>query len=73
MKLPKTLTPCHTEEARAARDRQCGAKKQYPTDVTADAGRLFLERKTGERFDVYLCNFCGFYHIGKAYRKGSAA
>lgn len=48
-----------------AREIQCGDKIRHPTPVLATRAAYSLEeRYSPERFEVYPCKWCGFYHVG---------
>jgi len=46
-------------------DIQCGMKIRYHTPLLATRAAYSLEERYGtERFEVYPCKWCGFYHVG---------
>lgn len=43
--------------------RFCGHKRQFATRAKAREGKKRLRMKTGERFGIYRCEACGFFHV----------
>lgn len=45
-------------------DRSCGHKRKYSTRTAARKSKRTLTRQVREVFNVYHCDFCGYWHIG---------
>lgn len=50
---------------------QCGNKRPHETRREAREHLAFVRKKNtaAERYTVYLCPHCGFYHVGKRPKK----
>lgn len=52
-------------ETKAQREsRSCISKLKHKDEEAAEKARLSMQKKTGQPFDKYHCEFCGFHHIG---------
>lgn len=53
---------------RRLRRRQCEGKRRFPDVESATLRRRYLQRKNddGRPMNIYLCKFCGGYHVGHA-------
>jgi len=49
---------------RAIRRRMCGRKKKHKKEWHAEAHQEELFRRKGDIVKVYLCRWCGYYHVG---------
>ena len=45
--------------------RRTGQKKKYASKNLAENDKKLMEKQHHIKFNVYLCIWCGFYHIGK--------
>ncbi len=43
--------------------RQCGRKKRYRDEHTANQYRKLFERERGKKLDYYWCCYCRGYHL----------
>ena len=43
--------------------RQCGRKKRYRDEHTANLYRKMFERERGKKLDYYWCYFCKGFHL----------
>ncbi len=43
--------------------RQCGRKRRYRDEHTANMYRKMFERERGKKLDYYWCNYCNGFHL----------
>ncbi|MBR6849977.1 MAG: hypothetical protein IKM88_07070 [Lachnospiraceae bacterium] len=43
--------------------KQCGRKKRYRDEHTANQYRKLFEQLRGRRLDYYWCKYCNGYHL----------
>ena len=43
--------------------RQCGRKKRYKDEHTANKYRKLFEKERGKKLDYYWCTYCNGYHL----------
>ncbi len=43
--------------------KQCGSKKRYRDEHTANHFRKMFEHKRGKKLDYYWCYYCNGYHL----------
>lgn len=44
--------------------RQCGSKVRYRSEISAGHAAETMQRKRGEEFNAYHCQWCGGWHVG---------
>lgn len=47
-------------------NRRGAMKKRHLTEEDACKEAQSMESKYREKFDTYLCHWCGFWHVGRA-------
>lgn len=54
-----------SSEQRRAYDKQCKGKRPYKRRRDARRAKRRIETNTnGEKYDVYHCPWCDFFHVG---------
>ena len=43
--------------------RQCGRKKRYRDEHTANHFRKMFEQERGKKLDYYWCRYCNGFHL----------
>lgn len=43
--------------------RQCGSKRRYRDEHTANKFRKLFEKERGKKLDYYWCEYCRGYHL----------
>ena len=43
--------------------RQCGSKRRYRDEHTANHFRKLFEKERGKKLDYYWCEYCKGYHL----------